>query len=389
MGGALLTVVAAALALDGSLRAEMRAGPTIARQDPDAATLAGELRGRAPGPDGTFLFDIAPTLSRAYWDQPFTGGPLDLLFLRGAVEGDLRIPSGWLRARQSGGYGTQDLSALSVTSPDAALTQPGQPPPRAQFIRIQESNTSAEMDVAPSRRLRLRASAAWNVAGGADALARTFMPLARGPQAQASAEFAATRVDTLRAQAAATQSTYSNGRATAVGTLSGAWRTLPSRAIDLTLSAGAGVGRASFATGPPTTVPYPLASADLAVTAARDAHAGAGVSVEPLGDVLTGDLIERGTARAYFTWGSTRGFNVTARATGSVAITSSNQIGTGTQAGDRYWQGEVSATAPLTNSSALVVGARALFLSRALPDQAPRQWAGFIGYTASAPLLRW
>ena len=73
---------------------------------------------------------------------------------------------------------------------------------------------------------------------------------------------------------------------------------------------------------------------------------------------------------------------------GSLALTSGSGGPASTRAGDKYLQGELSASLPLGQASSLSAGVRAAFVSRPLSGQPARQWTAFLGYTAQLPQLR-
>jgi hypothetical protein len=77
-----------------------------------------------------------------------------------------------------------------------------------------------------------------------------------------------------------------------------------------------------------------------------------------------------------------------ARLLGSVALTSGTGGPTSPRAGDRYLEGELSATVPLDGRSSLAAGVRAAFLSRPLLDQPTGQWVAFASFVTQLPLLR-
>src|SRR5207245_2278900 len=215
--------------------------------------------------------------------------------------------------------------------------------PSSRFVSIQESFSSLELDLAVSRRLMLHGFAGWNVSGGADAPSRAEIPLSRGPQLRTSAEWAATRLDSLRAELAAIDYRYSNGRRASVATVTGGWKKVLSPDTELMVVAGPGVGRAQADGQPAAVVPYGVAAADGRVKMTRDILAGMGVSVEPLGDPLTGEVVERGSLRASATWGLRGVGTVSATLAGSVAVTSGSQAAGSAQAGDRFLQAELGA----------------------------------------------
>jgi hypothetical protein len=131
-----------------------------------------------------------------------------------------------------------------------------------------------------------------------------------------------------------------------------------------------------------------VGAADLRTTPWRDVSLSIGASVEPLGDPLSGDLVERGSARAVVTWDRHRVVALSARVIGSVALTSGTGGLTSPQSGDQYLEGELSATLPLDARSGVAAGIRAAHLSRPLLDQPASQWVAFVSYVGQLPLVR-
>lgn len=371
-----IAALAAGLIADGSVRVEGRGGTTEGGQDPSSAGVSGDLTARVSGPDAALRFGLSPSAVLAQGSQ---------VFVRGFGEADWRLRAGaWVRLRQALGYGSIDLSPVAP----GAGPGPVQPPAGSRFVSMQESSTSLEVDVLASRRLHLIGSAAWLVAGGADADARASFPLSRGPHLRTSLEWAATRLDTLRLTVQAFDDRYSNGRRASVVELAASWRTWLARGTELSLSLGPAVGRGGSPEQPAATLAYVLAAADVRSAPLRGVTASAGASIEPLGDPLSGELVERGSLRAAAVWDRPRVLALAARLIGSVALTSGTGSPSSPQAGDRYLQGELSATLPLDARSSLAAGARAAFLSRPLLDQPTGQWVAFVSFVAQVPLLR-
>ena len=104
--------------------------------------------------------------------------------------------------------------------------------------------------------------------------------------------------------------------------------------------------------------------------------------------MLFRSIVERAGARASVVFGRPGGVVTAARVIGSVALTSGAGGPTSPEAGDRYLQGEVSATVSLDAHSTFAAGARGAFLSRPLLGQPADQWAAFVAYAAQLPLLR-
>src|SRR6266852_6806075 len=101
-----IAAVAAGLAVDGSVRTEARGGTTVGGQDPNSASLSGDVQARASTPDGALRLGVAPSAVLSQSRQ---------LFVCGFGEVDLRVGgTAWARLRQALGYGTIDLSPLEI-----------------------------------------------------------------------------------------------------------------------------------------------------------------------------------------------------------------------------------------------------------------------------------
>jgi hypothetical protein len=373
----LLAVFAAGFVADGTARVEARGGPTIAGEDPNSIGVGADLLGRAAGPDGALHFGFSPTFVRAQGNQ---------IFVRGFAEAELRLrESAHVRLRQALGYGSLDLSPVATVSGRG----PVQPPAATEFVSIEESTTTLLFDVAGSRRFRLSGSAAWLVNGGADAQARATLPLSRGPLVRGAAEWTATRTDTLRLNLEGFDYRYSNGQRASVAGASFGWQTRIERRIDLAISLGPGIGRTRRGESQgSSTLVYAVGGVDLRSIPARNVRLSVGAGVEPLGDPLSGDLIERGSLRASLNWDRPRGIAFAAQIVGSMALTSGSGGPTSPQAGDRYLQAEVGATMPLDQRSTLAAGLRGALVSRPVVSQPSDQWVAFVRYVTQVPLLR-
>src|SRR4051794_26213310 len=369
-----MALLGAGLAVDGSMRVEGRAGPAVDAQNPDALAWSGDVRARTSGPDLALNLGLQPSAVASQGSQ---------LMLRGFAEVGLRLDRGWLRLRERLGYGKVDLSPLAGATPLAPgeALQPVQPPPASRFVSVEESNTAVELELAASNRLSFASQAAWAVSGGTDTNARGALPLAYGPQARAQLEWKASRLDTLRAELTGSDTRYSNRHRATVAGLTTGLRTLVTRDSELSLSAGPGVGRAQSDREDARVLPYLLASADYRVTV-KNTAVSLGSSVEPMGDPLSGDLVERGSLRASAAWNPPRSIGWSARVIGSLALTSGSGGVSSAHSGDKFLEAELGATLPLGTSSALSAGARAAFASRTLPGQPAQQWTAFLGYTA-------
>jgi hypothetical protein len=226
------------------------------------------------------------------------------------------------------------------------------------------------------------------VAGGADAEARASLPLARGPEVRVRADWAATRVDSITLDASAVDATYSNGRRSSVARLALGWSTQLSRGSEASFTAGPGFGRARLEDGSVSTSVYASGTADWRAKLAHEWSAGFGASVEPVGDAVTGSIVERLSGRAAVVWGYPSRATVALRTVASVSLSSAGTGPSLEQTGDRYAHGELGATLPLGSRSSVTAGARAVVVSHPFAGESPRQWAAFVDYVAQLPLVR-
>ncbi len=371
-----LALLAAGILFDGAVRSEVRAGSVVSGIDPKSAGVAADLRGLATAPEGTLQLQLSPSAILAQGSQ---------LFLRGIADGTLRVGPGSIRLRQGLAYGVADLSPLSPLPTEPA---PAQRPPPTRFVDFEESSTRMDVSAPASRRLRFLGSAGWTVSGGTDAVARETLPLARTGDGLAEVDWAATHLDTLRAQLSGLQTDYSNGRRVRVADLRAGWRRLLTRTSDLSVTVGPGVGAAQTESRRFVTSTHAVASIDYRLTEDRGFSALCGASVEPLGDVLTGDLIERGTLRGDLIWPLPGRMSLRTAALGSVALTSGAGTPLSPRAGDRFVQAELSAAVPLGRGGTISSGARGAIFNRPLPGQPRNQWIAFLNYTVALPQWR-
>jgi hypothetical protein len=367
--------------LDGAARADARGGSTVGGENPSSTSLSADLLGRTANPDFAVRFGVTPTLVFAEGRDAFVRafGEAELPLGRGARA----------RLRQAIGYGSVDRSALAP----AVGPGPVQPPAGSRFVAVEELNSALEVEVPASRRLRITGFAAWTVAGGADAEARNLLPLARGPQFRGRFDWLATQLDTLGVELGGHDERFSNAerRRASVATLTAAWRRRFSRGSDILVALGPAVGRSQTGDQPASVAAYAAGSLDVRTTPLRDVSVGIGAAVEPLGDPLTGELVERGSLRASAAWDRHRGVALVSRIIGSMPLTSGSAApadATSPRAGDLYLEGELSATLPLGERSTVAAGVRAAFVSRPVLNQPDRQWVGFVSYAAQLPLIR-
>jgi hypothetical protein len=386
MGATLLAaVLLGGMLLDGTARLEGRAGSRVAGQptpDSGLAALALSLQ----DDEGAFLWraGIAPQLLVA---NP-GGGVVERVFARAHAAMELRDHA-MLRfqLRQDLAYGSIDLSPLAglpVVGPGPV--PPGaQPPPATPIVLLEESTTYAAVQIGLSRRTRLSTDGAWQVSGGADQASRNSVPLARGGRLRAQLSHSLTRVDQFDAELSGFDTRYSNGRRVSVANALIGWATILTRGGTLQLGAGPSVGRGVDSNGRALNSLLYIARADLVLLPVALGARGLSLSIraaaEPVGDVLSGDLTERGGITVGVAVAVARDLTLNVRATGSLALTSGVSGASGTIRGDRYGVGELSAIWAVSRQIDASVGARGSWLSRPVGGLPHAQWVAFVAFT--------
>jgi hypothetical protein len=380
-----IAIVATGLMVEGTVRTEARGGTTVSGQDPSAVGAAADIRSAVDGADASLHLGVAPVVVAAQKSE---------VLGRVFAEGELRLaPSLHARLRQGLGYGTLDMSPVAgqlfgtewtgVLGPRPIIPgAPAQPPSGTRFVEFEESATSLTVEMAPSRSLHISTLAAWTVSGGAASGARSVLPLAREARGIARAEWTATRLDVIRLAADGAHTTYSNGlRSRVARATAGASHRL-SRTDECWLDAGAAVGSA-IAPGSPSTVSlFPAGSAGCTFAPARDVSGSLSAIVEPLGDTLSGALVNRGGVRASLNVMLSGRASAVASFSGSTALTSATvNLPTAPRAGDTYLNAELGGslqTGPRTTVSA---GVRGAWFSRPVGGQPPELWAAFAAFS--------
>jgi hypothetical protein len=142
-----IALLSAGWILDGTARTEVRAGSSVAGENPNSATVSADLRAHTVGPDGEFSIGVAPSGVLAQGNQLYTRAFAEAATGRGLVQA---------RLRQRLGYGTLDLSPLSGQPQASGAVQP---PPAARFVSVSDSSTTLELSAQATRGLLLSGSA--------------------------------------------------------------------------------------------------------------------------------------------------------------------------------------------------------------------------------------
>ena len=405
------------LSMDGDLRLEGRGGPAVAGQPTSTGgpavagqptstgSASADFSVRSGERNLLVLGGIAPQVVVV---ADTAGTSIARAFTRAFAAVEVRDRESWrFRVRQSVGYGTIDLSPLGSLSAAAvqATAFPGaQPPPDKRFVLVGESETTAALEIALSRRGRLIGDVGWLVSGGADSTARCYLPLSRGPRLHAAVAFQQSRLDELDVDISAFDTRYSNDpsfcssysaipyrrRASAAGAMFD-WRRTMGRGATVRLGAGPALGRAEDPLAGVNVSLLPAVRADVQLEPDALGERGLSMSLrigaEPVGDQVSGYLVERGGVSPGVAWVAFPELKLEARATGSIALTSGlspvqqtlpDTVSARTMRGDLYAQSELRATWSPALQEDASIGARWAWLSHPQGGLPPTQWNLFV-----------
>ena len=190
----------------------------------------------------------------------------------------------------------------------------------------------------------------------------------------------------LDAELSGSDTRYSNGNRVSVANALLGWGTKLAPGGTLQLGAGPSLARGvapSVATTRNSLL-Y-IAHADLVLSPValqtRGLSLSLRVAAEPIGDAITGDLVERGGVTAGVAYAVARDLTLNLRAIGSLALTSGVSGSLGTIRGDRYGTGELNATWAATRQLELTVGPRGFWVSRPVGALPHAQWVAFAALT--------
>jgi hypothetical protein len=199
--------VAATIALSDRTETRLRqpgdasTGPSL-----DVAT-APEARMTLVLPRIGCALTYAPRLS--FWDVNDVGLQ-PTWFHAGSVHLDWRTNETSLSLDQAASYGAMSFAGLTV-----APGPEGTPPrvdviPPSQIIHVESSSTTVGSRTV-IRRWELRSAVGYQLSGGATDVARTILPLQRGPLADAALTYATSPVDHVATTVSGTKATFSSG----------------------------------------------------------------------------------------------------------------------------------------------------------------------------------
>jgi hypothetical protein len=236
------------------------------------------------------------------------------------------------------------------------------------------------------RRWTLGTLVGYQLAGGADAEARTLLPLQRGPFGEASADYAVSRRDHALATVSASETTFSSGPEAILVLGSAGYRLVWSRALEARLALGAGEAQArTSARAPQRFETEPVIEGALESRRTADGRLGAflGARLGPTVNRLVGFVDERleGTLAASYQYRrlTTR---VLGSASASVPFRGPNAA--------TLVAGELSAAYGATRVVAVDGGLRGVWQRQDVTGGATfGQGTLFIGVTLRAPPTRW
>lgn len=206
---------------------------------------------------------------------------------------------------QLGSYGSVNLTSMSFVPGTS-----GEPPridavPTSQVIQYESSTSTLGMHLT-LRKCSFEWLVGYQLAGGADAVARAVLPMERGPFAEGTFDVHASRRTRFITRASGAEAEFSSGPETALVQATEAWRYAWTRSIDTEISAGVAEARdRPGADLRATYAAYPVADAMLEK---RWGHRENGVTVRftariaPMVNRLLGTVDERVQALILATW---------------------------------------------------------------------------------------
>lgn len=282
---------------------------------------------------------------------------------RAAAEGIYRASSGtWLGLHQELLYGREDFSWQTQLAEDP--TPNFSRTPLARAVLIMQSLSSASLRQRLDSHLEINASGGWQVSGGANADARTLIPLARSATGSISGAWTTSR-DRLSLAVNGAHEIVANLTGNVVGAVAD-WQHRFN--LGPTLRTSLGVSRAA---GSLQRDVFPSGALSFGIEPVPDRRRLGGslsLSAQPLVDPQTGTLIERVVAAA-------AGSVLVTRALTFSAAAAAAKITGGTTASTTDWQAAANATWSFGSHLAVSVGARGV-------SQPERQWAAFIAVSS-------
>lgn len=218
-----------------ALKVPLRTSSLVLAYEPRIFIVLKEPAGQAPQKvsylhRGRLVFDAKPTpLWRFFVEGRGAYGEYDFLPLSTVLP-------------QSGGTG---LPPAQPSTPGAPPTAPTPLPgvstlPGERFLRVIDVHGTAGLVATLSPRLSWLFSAGYDYSGGADTASRTQLPLQKGPHGLTGALWSVTRNDTLSFLLDASHNRFSSGPQSTIGSVTGTWSHVWSRAVATDLIGGIG-----------------------------------------------------------------------------------------------------------------------------------------------------
>ncbi len=237
-------------------------------------------------------------------------------------------------------------------------------------LRYFSESTALGIDQALSRSLRVSATATYAVSGGADAEARSIVPLQHGPRLALNLAWAIGTRDAFLAGVAASLAYFSTGQRSYIADASAGWRHQLSSQTEVDVLLGAGAGR-QLGVDESVRV-YPFVGAGLRrqslPTSRHHLAASLRVGLAPAIDPLNGSVYPRAESFATLEYSPVSRLMLAASGGAAAALS-------GSVSGQRLGFGALSASYELNPHFSLTAGVR--FISPNL------QWAGFVAASVS------
>jgi hypothetical protein len=243
-------------------------------------------------------------------------------------------PTGRMRLSETASYGTQDNSPLNASlpglSPAQQLLNENPRLPLVEILATISSSSQLAYTQQLSQDVTASADASYSLGGGADALARDFLPFQHSTSGDGSLAWQATAHDRLSLSLGATGTNFPGGSRSRITSASLAWSSQLGVGTTFALSGGGGLGH-SVGNGQPTGwQPAFSGSASLAtsiVEGDQPVSLSLRVGVSTVIDPLGAGFFELGDAHVGLGWQLTRNLSLVASGGGGRALTGNAQEG--------------------------------------------------------------
>jgi hypothetical protein len=212
----------------------------------DVATVP-EIRLGLTWPRIDSVLTYAPRLG--FWDINSVGAQPTWLNA-GKAHFDWRAEETTLTLDEDASYGATSFAGLIFPTAQEGTLPRVDVVPLPQIIQI-ESSTSTFGSHFALRRWDLRSEIGYQVSGGANELARSILPLQRGPLADAVLAYATSPVDHVATTAIASETTFSSGPEIALAEADEGWRHAWSAFTETNMTVGVSEARVQAAPAAP------------------------------------------------------------------------------------------------------------------------------------------